>query len=719
MTISPTDTLSSGRTSPRLASRRRSSSTSFAKKVQHVLGPRVATQRNLALFLISLQSLVILLLCLKIIANNNAIAKHSSCGIDDEEVIGRPPPENSHPVRQALENADYDDMSPAVTGYATPIKYSKFLGRFMRCKPRPCDIDHWAYIGEKCFYREDDIKDRAGHNSSIWSLVQDDWYYTVDNDFACPVSICRRQWEQELNYTRQIVLRVLIEHYQNESTPWEVERMYVGNKYVRVNSFWGLEYKLNGGFSLTRTDANGVDLIEDKNASITIRRGFTQKFCDVSINTEVPIPTDPVYVVVPYTGRVDQLRLFYQNVKELLDAKVSIRVIISTFGGPVQILGAAELLREMQIGLTEGELSDGHLIQVVEAEAGPDGKFSRSKALISGMQYVPAEGLVFMCDVDMTIKKQFFENCRYNTKRNYQVYYPIVYSLYPYGNRVSKEHGYWRKGAFGMVCAYKSDYVRTWAWKSHTNQRTLRGWGYEDVKLQKEFANHWQISIFHAIEPNLLHRWHPKYCEFNFHIAACLGTVFQNMGSQQFLAAIVANKGIDVRNVPYDPAPVNFPEYKNDSAGSEKRRLEVPMPEGETDDMRWEELRKTYEAGIKAGKGGLLSIFAKEAIESLDRISTQPAEGQKNEHPSPGDTLSSPDRAMTQAKVTLAEEGPTSGTSRSSTTDPHEGHFTSEKPLDHETSISTGHADEAHEAHGIPEKPLHPDVPVPLPPSNA
>lgn len=279
------------------------------------------------------------------------------------------------------------------------------------------------------------------------------------------------------------------------------------------------------------------------------------------------------------------------------------------------MLAAAELLREMQIGFSEGELFDGHAVQVIEASGDRFGNFSRSRALMDGAKYVPAQGLMFYCDVDMIIKKPFFDNCRYNAQRNYQIYYPVVYSLYPYGNKVSKEHGYWRKGAFGMVCGYKSDFKRTKAWDRA--QRSLTGWGFEDVLLHKEFSNHWQISVFHAVEPNLLHRWHPKYCEFNNHVAACLGTIFQNMGSQQFLASIVAHNGIDVRKVAYEPVPVTFRSYKNDTAGSEERVLEMPAPESATDETKVEEFRKIYEDNLRKGKGGLLSLFAKEAQETI------------------------------------------------------------------------------------------------------
>lgn len=605
------------------------------KSIRTLLGPRIATLPNCLLSIILLQSLAIFLLIFILIAKNNALAtlaSHDSNWRSTSSIIGYqsprddqyglPPLENERIIHDAIDKANYDDMSPAITGLTEARKYTTFFGKFVRCKPRPCDIDHWAYLGDKCFYRDDHVKDRMGHNSSTWKLIQNDWYYAEENDFACPVSVCRHQWSEELKLTRHIVLRALQQHHKGtNSTIWNMDNMYSGSKYMRVNHFWGLEYKFHGGFTVTSVNKDGNEMHENKTATITVRRGFTQKFCDVSVNSQILSPETPIYIVVPYTGRVEQLRLFYQNIKQLIDEGVTLRLILATHGGPIHILGACELLRDMQLGITEGELTDGHAVQVVEAAGDSNGNFSRSKALLDGSLYVPADGLMFYCDVDMIIQKPFFDNCRHNAHRSYQVYYPVVYSLYPYGYNVSKEHGYWRKGAFGMVCGYKSDFRQTNSWQR--GYRLLTGWGFEDVLLYKEFSQHWQISVFHAVEPNLLHRWHSKFCEFNKHIAACLGTVFQNMGSQQFLASIVANSGIDIRQIKYNPIPVTFASYKNDSAGDEQRFLEIPPGESETDERKMKVFETIYNEAISDGKGGLLSVFAKEAQEITTQASAQ------------------------------------------------------------------------------------------------
>lgn len=510
-------------------------------------------------------------------------------------------------------------MDSAVTGFHKPVKPTSFLGRFLTCKAQPCVIDHWPYIGQKCFYRSNFVKDMVGHNGSIWTQISDAWQYSPDFDFPCPIHICRHHWHQELNHTRQIVLRAMQQHFKND-TPWDIHNMYTGNKFVRINPYFGLEYVFNGFLTVSKNASDHhPQSVENRTATVTVRRGFTGKYCDVSVNSQVPSSEEPVYVIVPFSGRIDQLRLFYTNIKELLDVGISLRVIIATYGGPVHILGASELLRDMQLGFTEGLLTEGHIVQVVDAPGDfINGNFSRSLALLAGSLFVPSEALLFFCDVDMIIKPKFFANCRHNTMRAHKAYFPVVYSLYPYGKTVSKEHGYWRKGAYGMVCIFKSDFMKSKAWRNNIVQSQLTGWGIEDVLLFKDLMQGWRISIFQAIEPNLLHRWHPKYCSFNMNIAACLGTVLDNMGSQRFLASIVASTGVDVRLQPYTPQPVIFDDFKNDTAGSAQRMFEMPAAEGETTSTKIAAMKAMYEEQIHSGKAGVLSAFAKDALDQLN-----------------------------------------------------------------------------------------------------
>lgn len=468
----------------------------------------------------------------------------------------------------------------------------------------------WYRLGDNCYIRLHESEKNFSDDGSPWNVVQSGWYYSLDNDFACPVSTCRGQWRYEQNFTNQLIRSALKQYFKTNGNVIAYETHKVRPKYSRVSDVWGVEYRMNGEVSVVSAIESGAQSVENRNIVIAIRRGFANEHCEVIVDTLRKASNQRIYMVVPYTGRMKQLEQLYKNLRQLIDDGVNVRLILATYGGIKHETGARNLLRDMHMGLTEGQPGKGHVVQVVTARGeGSKDTFSRSQALSDGAQHVAQDGLVFMCDVDMWIGREFFKTCQYNARQGRQVYFPIVYSLHPYGRTISREHGYWRKSGFGMVCIYKSDLSATSAWKKRARQSAVSsgsaqeetGWGYEDVMLYSELNRDHNIATFRAVEPNLIHRWHPKYCAFNRHIASCLTTVFQNMGSQQFLATLVAKHGIDVRHIKYNPQPLVFPG--------------VQVNESQSDQLqhyRSSQLKEIYESFMSSKRGGLLSVFQKE-----------------------------------------------------------------------------------------------------------
>lgn len=349
-------------------------------------------------------------------------------------------------------------------------------------------------------------------------------------------------------------------------------------------------YHLHGSFSTT-TQTHHATIP----ATLTISRPHTPSHCAASLRLA---PSHaPLYLILAYSARPAALRIFYQQLPTWRPA--DIRVVIAA-PGPLHQLAAAELARDA--GLTEGHFAHGHLLRVVSAPS----PFSRASALQAGLAAVPPDSLVFLCDVDMAVSPTFFDKCRLAASPAETAYFPVVYSMYPYGRRVAAEHGYWREGGYGMVCAYRADILRVAPWQS----RQFSGWGLEDVALYQAFVADDRVNVFRAVEPALVHRWHPKVCEGNPSLPACLGTVLRGLGSQRFLAAVVAARGVDVRKVAYVPAPVL---YGNDTP---------PVSSGAV-----EEFTRVYERTMAQGKGGLLSVFAAEARERLAKERRRPITG--------------------------------------------------------------------------------------------
>jgi len=415
-------------------------------------------------------------------------------------------------------------------------------------------------------------------------------------DFGCETKQCRPSWQAELNETKELAYRSIKKNLEGK-TDWKLESLEFGTAFVRVNQIVGLEYMFHTTLNLHKVgDVGRTDDYQLEGSSV-IRKKLSPNKCDVAFHTNDIQQKDPIHIIVPYTGRPGQLRLFLENIIELISEGVSLRLIIAAHGKDRDIEDVKNIMEELNIM----DFVDARepIVSVVEVSGDKEGKFSRSVALLNGLEHAPEDALVFYCDVDMKIRKGLFDNCRHNAWRNEQVYYPTMFSLFPYGSEVKPEHGYWRSSSYGMVCAYKEDLMKNTFWKEYAE--FLSGWGGEDTMLMNGFNMFSQISVFRALEPNLLHRWHPKHCEWNYFVESCLSTVFENLGSKRFLGWIVAGSGIDVRALNHDPNGLSFKGF-----GGYDEYKAMHQHENLT-------TAESYENFIKSGKGGLLSTFASEA----------------------------------------------------------------------------------------------------------
>lgn len=146
------------------------------------------------------------------------------------------------------------------------------------------------------------------------------------------------------------------------------------------------------------------------------------------------------------------------------------------------------------------------------------GKFSRGRALHTGISTLQKSDLAFTCDVDMTIHRSFLNRCRRNTIQGRRVYYPEVFKYYDmsyvyrfepepkHGYDISRKHGHWCTYGYGMLCIYKSDYDDVSGYDT-----TIEGWGGEDIQLVDDVIKH-GYEVLRAPDPGLSHRYHPKVC---------------------------------------------------------------------------------------------------------------------------------------------------------------------------------------------------------------
>ena len=194
-----------------------------------------------------------------------------------------------------------------------------------------------------------------------------------------------------------------------------------------------------------------------------------------------------VNVIIPVSQRSDRLISFLKNIHELRkirgenifvtiviyddkDSRNTIKTAVKRFSAEHNFTGYDILKKDLP--------------------------FNRGRALHAGI--IRWNGypnvLLFLCDVDIKIKSDFFDRCRHYTDSGKSVYMPMVYSLFNpdvvfNGNRtlindtdkvynISLHTGSWRPYGYGMACFYKPDYVRAGGFNLRIN-----GWGREDYNL--------------------------------------------------------------------------------------------------------------------------------------------------------------------------------------------------------------------------------------------
>ncbi|XP_042878818.1 chondroitin sulfate N-acetylgalactosaminyltransferase 1-like isoform X3 [Penaeus japonicus] len=314
---------------------------------------------------------------------------------------------------------------------------------------------------------------------------------------------------------------------------------------------------VNGRYRWLPTGAEFDLYFEDPSAGVSSRITLYQKLEVTKVINSFTVDQDTqVNIIVPLKGHVSKYTIFLDHlVRNVVphDPNLSLTVV---YFSDSNISEVQNLTTKRLEGLPGFKWS---FVPVDEKE------FSRGHGLHVGAQSTTKNngGLLFFCDVDVLMHHDFFNRCRSNTRKGYQVYYPVVFSLYnpklvyplfdkgipPINEQlvVDVQSGFWRTFGFGMACMYGSDYEMSGGFPD------IRSWGGEDVALYEKFLKMKDIKVIRAPDPSLFHLYHRKVCTDTNSVSypACLKSKAVTEGSQLQLglSLIKLHEGIDLEGI--------------------------------------------------------------------------------------------------------------------------------------------------------------------------
>lgn len=310
--------------------------------------------------------------------------------------------------------------------------------------------------------------------------------------------------------------------------------LYYG--YVRFDSEIGMQYILDLLLIYRKYQGKRLTLPLRRHAYAV--QTFSETLCtelEVSEADEIV-----VNIIVPLAGRVATFKRFVQNLIKVSEEDPLFTITVVLFpdsGNVTQVDETKSVL--FNLG-TEQNIK----VNLLEL----NGQFSRAKALQQSSVLFENSALLFFLDVDMHFTKEVLTRVRRNTIIYKQLYFPIVYSQYgdqlKFANHsetqtnfdIDNLNGYWRQFGFGIGSLYKCDLFRVGGFNV-----SIHGWGLEDVNLYDRVVES-NLTIFRAIDPDLIHVYHPIYCDptlSSVQFEMCLGTKLSSLDSVQHLAEYV------------------------------------------------------------------------------------------------------------------------------------------------------------------------------------
>ena len=148
-----------------------------------------------------------------------------------------------------------------------------------------------------------------------------------------------------------------------------------------------------------------------------------------------------------------------------------------------------------------------------------DDQYSYTSAVNSALKEVPPKELIYIADVDTSIRSDFVMRCRKTSIQGKRVYVPVPFQLYndsytykmkvrPAVTFISRDAGFWDEDNLDHMCIYKTDLVVAQTAAKYVDSRPPQGSsGYILAGAMKQ-----GLQILRAPDPGLMRLHQPKIC---------------------------------------------------------------------------------------------------------------------------------------------------------------------------------------------------------------
>lgn len=394
----------------------------------------------------------------------------------------------------------------------------------------------------------------------VWHTIINNAVFPTWHEYAQPLHLHDRALPNDLHQLRHLATvmayRFLCDHKVctrgSKIISVKIDLLYA---HLRIDRLRGLQFALH-----FRTPSAIHKAHRSIAFSLFVQKPFDAAACIVALSNPFLNPVisqsssadqrddrPTIYILLPYHARPQRLRLFLSTFC-YLQATIKdyhLVLVVSLLRQP----GDTQDLKIAKTFVFHKRPSCASNVHVEYNDGDKTGEFSRSVALRQAATRASApDNVLFQCDVDMIIRPGFFHRCVHNSIPGKQVYFPVFYSLYPYGNSrpvIMERNGFWRFSSFGMTCIRKRDFDLTGAFTDAETR--FHGWGGEDIYQVETIRNASKLVAFRAVDPSLIHLWHLKRCDMQSDsYTDCMKTNFMTMGHLFHVGPVMLRSIIDV-----------------------------------------------------------------------------------------------------------------------------------------------------------------------------